>query len=95
MLFPINLASCLFLINCIFEMLWISKSSIRLTVQNTIFHIKNITNMQQVPKITNTERLEKQVTKDAHFWLPLVTYKQMIWLNEGGITATIPLPKNL
>ena len=38
-------------------------------VQNKIFYIKNLTNMKQVANITNSSRLEKQVLKDAQFWL--------------------------
>ena len=63
-------------------------------IQNKYCIINNLTNMQQVPKITNSSRLEIQVSKDAQFWLPLVKHEQMTWLNEES-RVMISLPKSI
>ena len=50
--------------------------------------------MQESSKFTNSERLELQVTKDAQFWLPLITKVDMTWLKEES-RLLIDLPKTI
>ena len=44
--------------------------------------------------MTNSSKLEMQVSKDAQFWLPLVKREHMTWLNEES-RLLVPLPKNI